>query len=130
ASVEGCKYIRLRTRLQDLQDFSGLTSYHMMLRTAVIGAGSLGRQHARIHATLAAEGSSEFVSVCDLNEETARSVSSESSSEKKTGWTTDWRTLVGQIDAASIAVPTEVHCEIACGLLESGIHVLVEKPIS
>jgi len=27
-------------------------------------------------------------------------------------------------------VPTESHCEIACGLLESGIHVLVEKPIS
>jgi len=97
-----------------------------MLRTAVIGAGSLGRQHARIHATLAAEGLSEFVSVCDLNEETARSVSS----ERKTQWTADWRTLVGQVDAASIAVPTEVHCEIACGLLESGIHVLVEKPIS
>jgi predicted dehydrogenase len=101
-----------------------------MLRTAVIGAGSLGRQHTRIHATLAAEGLSEFVSVCDLNEETARSVSSESSSERKPAWTTDWRTLVGQVDAASIAVPTEVHCEIACGLLESGIHVLVEKPIS
>jgi predicted dehydrogenase len=97
-----------------------------MLRTAVIGAGSLGRQHARIHATLAAEGLSEFVSVCDLNEDTARSVSS----ERKTKWTTDWRELIGQIDAASIAVPTEVHCEIACGLLESGIHVLVEKPIS
>src|SRR6185503_17934067 len=102
----------------------------MMLRTAVIGAGSLGRQHARIHATLAAEGLSEFISVCDLNEETARAISSEGSSERKIDWTTDWRTLIGQIDAASIAVPTEVHCEIACGLLEAGIHVLVEKPIS
>lgn len=97
-----------------------------MLRTAVIGVGSLGRQHARIHADLAAEGLSEFVAVCDLNEETARSVSD----ERKTDWTTDWRTLAGRIDAASIAVPTEAHCEIACGLLESGIHVLVEKPIS
>jgi len=27
-------------------------------------------------------------------------------------------------------VPTEAHCEIACGLLEAGVHVLVEKPIS
>jgi len=97
-----------------------------MLRTAVIGAGSLGRQHARIHATLAAEGLSEFVSVCDLNEETARAISS----ERNTAWATDWRALVGQIDAASIAAPTETHCEIACGLLEAGIHVLVEKPIS
>jgi predicted dehydrogenase len=101
-----------------------------MLRTAVIGAGSLGRQHARIHATLAAEGLSEFISVCDLNEETARAISTESSSERKIDWTTDWRMLIGKIDAASLAVPTEVHCEIACGLLEAGIHVLVEKPIS
>lgn len=97
-----------------------------MLRTAVIGAGSLGRQHARIHAALAAEGLSEFVVVCDLNEETARSVSS----ERNTEWTTNWRDVIGRAEAASVAVPTEVHCEIACGLLESGIHVLVEKPIS
>ena len=97
-----------------------------MLRTAVIGVGSLGRQHARIHAALAAEGASQFVAVCDLNEETARSISS----ERGTDWTTNWRELIGRIDAASVAVPTEAHCEIACGLLEAGIHVLVEKPIS
>src|SRR5690242_18166797 len=97
-----------------------------MLRTAVIGVGSLGRQHARIHAALAAEGASQFVAVCDLNEETARSISS----ERQTDWTTNWRELIGRIDAASVAVPTEAHCEIACGLLEAGIHVLVEKPIS
>jgi len=97
-----------------------------MLRTAVIGVGSLGKQHARIHSDLATEGVSEFVAVCDLNEETARSISG----ERKTDWTTDWRELIGRIDAASIAVPTEAHCEIACGLLEAGIHVLVEKPIS
>lgn len=98
----------------------------MSLRTAVIGVGSLGRQHARIHATLAGEGRTQFVSVCDLNEETARNVSD----ERNTEWTTDWRELIGRVDAVSLAVPTEAHCEIACGLLEKGIHVLVEKPIS
>ncbi len=98
----------------------------MSLRTAVIGVGSLGRQHARIHAALATEGRTQFVSACDLNEETARDVAE----ERKTESTTDWRTLVGRVDAVSLAVPTEVHCEIACGLLEKGIHVLVEKPIS
>src|SRR5678816_3334693 len=97
-----------------------------MLRTAVIGVGSLGSQHARIHAALAAEGLSQFTAVCDLNEETARAIGS----ERKTDWTTDWRELIGRIDAASLAVPTEAHCEIACALLESGIHVLVEKPIA
>ena len=98
----------------------------MSLRTAVIGVGSLGRQHARIHRTLATEGASEFDAVCDLNEETARGVSEERSVE----WTRDWRELIGRVDAVSLAVPTEAHCEIACELLEQGIHVLVEKPIS
>src|SRR5687767_1071291 len=98
----------------------------MSLRTAVVGVGSLGRQHARIHSALAAEGSAQFVAVCDINEETARSVSAERNSD----WTSDWRTLIGNVDAVSLAAPTEVHCEIGCGLLEAGIHVLVEKPIS
>src|SRR6266480_757997 len=97
-----------------------------MLRTAVIGVGHLGRQHARIHAALAAESRTQFVSVCDLIEGTARSIAA----ERQTEWTTDWRTLVGKVDAVSLAVPTQSHCEIACGLLEQGIHVLVEKPIS
>ena len=98
----------------------------MSLRTAVIGVGSLGRQHARIHRDLANEGSSQFIAVCDLNEETARNVAA----ERNTEWTTDWRELIGKVDAVSLAVPTEAHCEIACGLLEAGVDVLVEKPIS
>jgi len=98
----------------------------MSLRTAVIGVGSLGRQHARVHRELANEGSSQFIAVCDLNEETARSIAA----ERSTDWTSNWRDLIGRVDAVSLAVPTETHCEIACGLLEAGIHVLVEKPIS
>ena len=98
----------------------------MMLRTAVIGVGHLGRQHARIHAALAAEGDTQFVAVCDRVEETARAIAS----ERETEWTADWQTLLGHVDAVSLAVPTESHCEIACALLEAGVHVLVEKPIS
>src|SRR5690242_5356840 len=98
----------------------------MSFRTAVIGVGSLGRQHARIHATLASEGAAQFIAVCDLNEETARTIAD----ERQVDWTKDWRELIGRVDAVSLAVPTEAHCEIACGLLEDGVHVLVEKPIS
>src|SRR5882724_272148 len=97
-----------------------------MLRTAVIGVGHLGSQHARIHAALAAEGLGQFTSVCDLDEAQGRRIAS----EYATSVTTDWRTLIGKVDAVSLAVPTESHCEIACGLLEAGVHVLVEKPIS
>jgi predicted dehydrogenase len=87
--------------------------------------GHLGRQHARIHSNLAAEGLTQFVLVCDLDEKTAREIVSE-----EVEWTTDWQKLIGRVDAVSLAVPTESHCEIACGLLEAGIHVLVEKPIA
>lgn len=98
----------------------------MTLRTAVIGVGHLGQQHARIHAQAAAAGLSQFHTVCDIDANRLEKIAGE--------WSVnavhDWRSLIGEIDAASLAVPTESHCEIACGLLEAGIHVLVEKPIS
>lgn len=97
-----------------------------MLRTAVIGVGHLGQQHARIHAALAAEGLSQFTNVCDIDAERAQKVAD----TWQTNFSTDWRTLCGNVDAVSLAVPTESHCEIACALLEAGTHVLVEKPIS
>jgi len=96
------------------------------LRTAVIGVGHLGSQHARIHAALAGKGLSEFTAVCDLDESRAHSVAA----QWKTDATTDWHALIGKVDAVSLAVPTESHCDLACGLLEAGIHVLVEKPVS
>lgn len=98
----------------------------MTLRTAVIGVGHLGRHHARIHSNLAAEGVADFVSICDVDEQTATAIAS----ERKVEWTTDWRQLIGKVEAVSVAVPTVSHCEIACELLEAGIHVLVEKPIA
>src|SRR5438309_6884722 len=97
-----------------------------MLSTAVIGVGHLGSQHARIHAELALEGRSQFKSVCDIDADRAGKVAV----ERRTDSTTDWRDLIGKVDAVSLAVPTESHCAIACALLENGIHVLVEKPIS
>src|SRR3989454_7378790 len=97
-----------------------------MLSTAVIGVGHLGSQHARIHAELAVEGRSQFKSVCDIDADRAGKVAAERSTDS----TTDWRDLIGKVDAVSLAVPTESHCAIACALLENGIHVLVEKPIS
>lgn len=97
-----------------------------MLRTAVIGVGHLGKQHARIQAALAAAGDSQFVGVCDIDDQRSRAVGDEWHVQS----TTEWQSLVGKVDAVSLAVPTESHCSIACALLEAGIHVLVEKPIS
>src|SRR6478672_9552057 len=83
----------------------------LTLRTAVIGVGHLGRQHARIHSDLASEGLTQFSSVCDLDEKTGRDIAS----AREVEWTSNWRQLIGRVDAVSLAVPTESHCEIACG---------------
>jgi len=98
----------------------------MSIRTAVIGVGHLGTQHVRLHAALDAEGLCKFAAVGDIDEQRARTAAA----ERDAKWTTEWQSLIGSIDAVSLAVPTEVHAEIACALLEAGIHVLVEKPIA
>lgn len=97
-----------------------------MLRTAVIGVGHLGSQHARIHAAMARAGKCQFSFVCDVDASRAREVAV----QWETAPVTDWRSMLGKVDAVSLAVPTETHADVACELLETGIHVLVEKPIS
>ena len=96
------------------------------LRVAAIGVGSLGRHHARNYGELAAEGRVELVGVADSNPETADAIAAEHGVD---GFT-DWRDMLGRIDAVSIATPTETHCEIACAFLAARVHVLVEKPIA
>jgi predicted dehydrogenase len=96
------------------------------LKTAVVGVGSLGQHHARNFAELSNEGKGEFVGVCDVNEENARTIAEKNNCE----FFTDWRELLDKVDAVSIVTPTETHSEIACELLEKGVHVLVEKPFA
>jgi predicted dehydrogenase len=43
---------------------------------------------------------------------------------------TDARELLGEVDAVTVAVPTERHKDVAMPFLEQGIGVLVEKPIA
>jgi predicted dehydrogenase len=95
----------------------------MSLRIAVIGVGYLGRHHARILSDLPGV---ELVAVVDTN----RARAEEIAEARKTRPLVDYREVVGQVDAVTIAVPTERHLEIAAPLLKAGLPVLVEKPMA
>jgi predicted dehydrogenase len=93
------------------------------IRAAVIGVGYLGRFHAQKYA--AAENC-ELVGVVDANAEAAARVAA----EVGTTASGDFRSLLGRVDAVSVVTPTPLHHEIALAFLETGTHVLVEKPIT
>jgi predicted dehydrogenase len=93
------------------------------LRAAVVGVGHLGRQHARIYAGMAGV---ELAAVVDVDPARARDVAQRSGARALA----DVAQLDGAIDLASVVVPTELHFEVAAGLLERGVPVLVEKPMT
>jgi predicted dehydrogenase len=97
------------------------------LRLAVVGVGHLGRHHARILSTL--EGVT-LSAVVDAIPERAADIAASAGTRPLT----DYRELLNQVDdrvdAVTIAVPTELHREIALPFLERGISVLVEKPMA
>lgn len=96
-----------------------------MLKAAVIGVGSMGRNHARVYREL--EGV-ELVGVADQNGPTAAKVGATFAAPHYT----DYQQLVEDCkpDLVTLAVPTVLHYEVACDLIERGIHVMVEKPIT
>jgi predicted dehydrogenase len=93
------------------------------LRVAVIGVGHLGRHHARI---LSALDGVHLTAVVDTIEERAREAGATTGAAPMS----DSRELLGQVDAVTVAVPTELHEQIALPFLERGVAVLVEKPMA
>lgn len=93
------------------------------VRTAVIGIGHLGRHHARIMAGLEA---ASLVGVVDTVKARADEAAASSGAEAFT----DYRELLDRVDAVSIAVPTELHRDVALPFLDRGVAVLVEKPMA
>ena len=93
------------------------------VRTAVIGVGYLGRFHAQKYASLPA---AELVAVVDSSAGNREQVAAETGCRA----VADYRDILGEIDAVSIATPTPLHYPIAQQCLERGVHVLVEKPIT
>jgi predicted dehydrogenase len=94
-----------------------------MLRIAVVGAGSFGKNHLRVvHSSPRAE----LAGVLDLDAARA----AEMASPYGCPVFASLEELASHADAAIIATPTITHADIGCRLLELGLDVLVEKPIS
>lgn len=93
------------------------------LRMAVVGVGHLGKEHARILATLP---DVELVGIADVNLEQAQSVARRLGTQAFS----DYWPLLNLVDAASIAVPTSQHVAVAREFLRRGIALLVEKPLA
>lgn len=94
-----------------------------VLRTAVVGVGYLGGYHAEKFALLP---ESNLVAVVDLDPERARSVADRLGVRA----VTNFRDIIHDVDAVSIAVPTQAHFQVAREFLRNGKSILLEKPMT
>ena len=96
------------------------------VKVAVLGTGSLGQNHVRIYAELAAAGLVEFAGVFDANADAGRKIAARHNARVFNSIAE----ATAASDALNIVTPTTTHFEIAKQLLEQGRHVLVEKPMT
>ena len=95
------------------------------LRISVVGAGLMGRFHAR---AVSEQPRTELADVVDASPE-AEAVAW----ERRARWLRDVDELLegpSLPDAAIVSVPTSDHAPVALRLLQAGVPVLVEKPIA
>jgi UDP-N-acetylglucosamine 3-dehydrogenase len=95
------------------------------LKTAVIGVGSMGKNHARVYSELA---EANLVGVSDANPATAEAIGKTFGVHAYS----DYRELLEKEkpQAVNVAVPTALHEQVVTDVLNAGAHVLVEKPIA
>jgi predicted dehydrogenase len=93
------------------------------MRAGVVGAGHMGQYHILVYAEL---WDVDLVGVVDVDGERAAAVAR----QYDVLAFADHRDLIGRVDVASVAVPTEQHFAVARDLLEAGVGVIVEKPMT
>jgi UDP-N-acetylglucosamine 3-dehydrogenase len=96
-----------------------------ILRAAVIGAGNMGQNHARVYSEM---DDVELVAVSDPVPEAL----SRMAQRHRVRVYTDYRVMLDreQLDLVSIVVPTQHHFDVARDVLSSRVPALVEKPIA
>ena len=92
------------------------------MEVGVIGTGTMGKNHVRIYSELK---SVTGLYVYDVNQQAAHSAGLQNGAIS----CATIQDLLKKVDAVSICVPTQYHLETAREALETGVHVLLEKPI-
>ena len=93
------------------------------LRTAVIGAGKMGNIHAKVYSQL---DNAELVAVADVDKDRAEALADRYGCQA----TDAPESLLGKVDAVTIAAPTAAHLELAELFITHGVPVLIEKPLA
>jgi predicted dehydrogenase len=101
-----------------------------LVQVAVVGAGAFGHNHARVYKQLADEGQAvRLVGVVDSDPAKADLVAREFGC-RGFGSVEQLVTTHSEVCAASVAVPTVSHLEVARALMNCGVDVLIEKPLT
>jgi predicted dehydrogenase len=96
------------------------------VKVSVLGTGSLGKEHVRLYADLAAAGQVELAGVYDVLRETAQKFAQ----KYRVRAFNSAAEAAAASDAVSIVTPTATHFDLAKAALQAGKHVLVEKPMT
>jgi len=93
------------------------------VKVGVIGVGHLGEYHVQKYLAMPTV---ELVGVVDTNSDRENEISGRYNVNAYGGH----REILDMVDAVSLAVPTEIHFDVARDILSKGIHLLIEKPIT
>lgn len=93
-----------------------------IIKVGVVGIGHVGKEHARILASLP---QAQLVGIADID-----SSKRERAQALGVPFYEDFRELIDKVDAVNIATPTSTHRTIAREFLQAGKHTLVEKPFT
>lgn len=93
------------------------------IRVGVIGVGYLGQFHAEKYSRME---NVRLVGVADIDQARAEAIAARYDSRAYT----DYREMLGNVDAVSIVVPTESHFNVGLESLQRDVDVLIEKPMT
>ena len=93
------------------------------VKIAVIGIGYLGEFHAQKYK---ANKNADLIGVVDTNKQRSEEISNSIGVKSYN----DYKSIIDQVDAVSIVVPTNLHYKIAKFFIENKKHVLIEKPFA